>query len=591
MPTYTAPVKDMQFLLHDVLKISEADIPGYADLDTGFTGAVLEEAAKVASDILTPLNAVGDKEGCVLENGVVRTPTGFKAAFETLREGGWMSLDAAPEYGGQGLPYLMHTAVNEAFVSANMAFNMYQGLTHGAYSAIHVHGTEEQKSKWLPKMVTCEWTGTMNLTEPHCGTDLGMMRTKAEPQADGSYKITGQKIFISAGDHDMASNIIHLVLAKAPGGGEGTKGISLFIVPKILVNEDGSFGARNPVSVGKIEEKMGIHGNSTCVMNYDGATGYLLGELHKGMKAMFTMMNEARLGVGLQGYAVAEAAYQNALAYAKDRLQGRDVTGTKNPNGPADPLIVHPDIRRNLMEQKSFVEGARAFTYWGATMIDRAHRLNDDAADGLIGLLTPVLKGFVTDKGFEMSVQAQQVYGGHGYIEEWGMSQFARDARIAMIYEGANGVQALDLVGRKLATDGGKHVMAFFEMVKAECKAHDGDDRMAGLVEPLKAASKQLQQAGMFFMQNGMKNPNAALAGSYDFMHMMGHVCLGLMWLRMAKAAYLALDADAGDRAFYEAKIATGRFYMARQLPACGMHLARIESGADTVMALNAEAF
>jgi alkylation response protein AidB-like acyl-CoA dehydrogenase len=591
MPSYTAPVKDMQFLLHDVLKISEADIPGYGDLDRSFTEAVFDEAAKVSSDILAPLNAVGDREGCVLENGVVRTPTGFKAAFETLRHGGWMSLDAATEYGGQGLPYLMHTAVNETFVSANMAFNMYQGLTHGAYSAILVHGTDEQKAKWLPKMVSCEWTGTMNLTEPHCGTDLGMMRTKAEPQADGSYKITGQKIFISAGDHDMASNIVHLVLAKAPGGGEGTKGISLFIVPKFLVNEDGSLGARNAVSVGKIEEKMGIHGNATCVMNYDGATGWLLGDLHKGMKAMFTMMNEARLGVALQGYAVAEAAYQNALAYAKDRLQGRDVTGVKNPTGPADPLIVHPDIRRNLMEQKSFVEGARALTFWGATLIDSSVRSGDEAAEGLVSLLTPVLKGFLTDKGFEMSVAAQQVYGGHGYIEEWGMSQFARDARIAMIYEGANGVQALDLVGRKLATDGGKHVMAFFEMVKAEVKAHDGDDRMKGFTEPLKAASKQLQQAGMFFMQNGMKNPNAALAGSYDFMHMMGHVCLGLMWTRMARAANDALDAGAGDRDFYEAKIATGRFYMARQLPACGMHLARIETGAETVMALTAEAF
>jgi len=590
MPSYTAPVKDMQFVLHDVLKVSAADIPGYGELDRSFTEAVLDEAAKVAQDILTPLNQVGDVEGCKLENGVVRTPKGFREAFRTLSEGGWMSLDAHPDYGGQGLPYLMHTAVNEAFVSANMAFNMYQGLTHGAYSAILVHGTEEQKRKWLPKMVSCDWTGTMNLTEPHCGTDLGMMRTKAEPQADGSYKITGQKIFISAGDHDMADNIVHLVLAKAPGGGEGTKGISLFIVPKFLVNEDGSLGDRNAVSVGKVEEKMGIHGNATCVMNYDGATGWLLGELHKGMKAMFTMMNEARLGVALQGYAVAEAAYQNSLAYAKDRLQGRDVTGAKNPDGPADPLIVHPDIRRNLMEQKSFVEGARAWAYWGATLIDRAHT-GDAAADGLIGLMTPVLKGFLTDKGFEMAVQAQQVYGGHGYIEEWGMSQFARDARIAMIYEGANGVQALDLVGRKLATDGGKHVMAFFEMVKAECKAHDGDERMKGFVEPLKTASKALQQAGMFFMQNGMKNPNAALAGSYDFMHMMGHVCLGLMWTKMAKAAYEALDAGAQDRDFYEAKIATGRFYMARQLPACAMHLMRIESGADPVMALAAEAF
>ncbi|WP_374646424.1 acyl-CoA dehydrogenase C-terminal domain-containing protein [Tabrizicola sp.] len=590
MPSYTAPVKDMQFLLHDVLQVGASGIPGYGDLDRAFTGAVLEEAAKVAEEILTPLNAVGDREGCKLENGVVRTPTGFKAAFRTLSEGGWMALDAAPEYGGQGLPYLMHTVVNEAFVSANMAFNMYQGLTHGAYSAILAHGTEEQKRQWLPKLVTCEWTGTMNLTEPHCGTDLGLLRTRAEPQADGSYRITGQKIFISAGDHDMAENIVHLVLAKAPGGGEGTKGISLFIVPKLLVNPDGSLGERNAVSVGKVEEKMGIHGNATCVMNYDGATGWLLGDLHKGMKAMFTMMNEARLGVALQGYAVAEAAYQNAALYAKERLQGRDVTGAKNPEGPADPLIVHPDIRRSLMEQRSFVEGARALTYWGATLIDRAHH-GDEAADGLVGLLTPVLKGFQTDKGFDMAVQAQQVYGGHGYIEEQGMSQFARDARIAMIYEGANGVQALDLVGRKLTADGGRHVMAFFEMVKTEAKAHDADPRMAAFTEPLKAASKALQQAGMFFMAEGMKNPNAALAGSHDFLHMMGHVCLGLMWTRMAGAAYAALDAGTSDRAFHEAKIATGRFYMARQLPACAMHLGRIESGADPVMALAAEAF
>jgi len=591
MPVFNAPTKDLQFVLQDLLKVSEQDIPGFADLDRDFTSAVLEEAGKVANNVLAPLNASGDKEGCVLENGVVRTPKGFKEAFEVMKEGGWTAMDCDPAYGGQGLPYVMHTAAQEPFVSANMAFNMYQGLTHGAYSAIYFHGSDEQKATYLPKMVTCEWTGTMNLTEPHCGTDLGLMRTKAEPQADGSYKITGQKIFISAGEHDMADNIIHLVLAKIPGGPEGIKGVSLFIVPKFMVNADGSLGDRNGVAVGKVEEKMGIHGNSTCVMNYDGATGFMIGEMHKGMRAMFTMMNEARLGVGLQGYAQAEAAYQNAVAYANDRLQGRDVTGTKNPEGPADPLIVHPDIRRNLMDQKSFVEGARALTLWGAYLIDRAHKNNDKVADGLISLLTPVIKGFQTDKGFEMCINAQQVFGGHGYIEETGMSQFARDARIAMIYEGANGVQALDLVGRKLAQDGGKHVMAFFEMVKTECKAHDGDERMTGLVEPLKTASKQLQAAAMYFMQNGATNPNNALAGSYDFMHMMGHVCLGLMWVRMAKASYEALDAGAADRAFYETKIATGRYYMARQMPACAMHLARIETGADTVMALDATNF
>ncbi|KAF0175359.1 MAG: acyl-CoA dehydrogenase domain-containing protein [Rhodobacteraceae bacterium] len=590
MTSYTAPVKDMQFLLHDMLAVGGSDVPGYADMDAGFTGAVLDEAGKLASDLLAPLNAVGDRMGCVLENGVVRTPDGFKGAFAALKAGGWTALDADPDYGGQGLPYLMATAVGEIFVSANMAFNMYQGLTHGAYSAIHAHGTAEQKAMYLPKMVSCDWTGTMNLTEPHCGTDLGLMRTRAEPQPDGSYKITGTKIFISAGDHDLADNIIHLVLAKAPGGGEGTRGISLFIVPKFLVNADGSLGARNALSVGKLEHKMGINGSATCVMNYDGAVGWLLGDLHKGMKAMFTMMNEARLGVGLQGYAVAEAAYQNALGYAKDRLQGRDVTGVKNPGGAADPLIVHPDIRRNLMDQKSFVEGARAFTFWAAHLIDRSVRQGDAAAEGLVSLLIPVLKGFQTDKGFEMAVQAQQVWGGHGYVEDNGMSQFVRDARIAQIYEGANGVQALDLVGRKLATDGGKHVMAFFDLVKGFIKENEADARMQAFLPPLKNASKDCQAAAMYFMQHAMKNPNAALAGSYDFMTMMGHTCLGLMWAKMAKAAYAGLDAG-GDADFLQAKIATGRYYMARQLPATALHLARIESGADPVMALAAEAF
>ena len=591
MPIYNAPTKDIQFVLHDLLKVSEQDIPGFEDLDRDFTSAVVEEAGKVATEVLHPLNVVGDTEGCTLENGVVRTPTGFKAAFDQVREAGWTAMDCDPDYGGQGLPYTLNTAAMETMVSANMAFQMYQGLTHGAYSAIHAHGSDEQKQMYLPKMVTCEWTGTMNLTEPHCGTDLGLMRTKAAPQSDGSYKISGQKIFISAGEHDMADNIIHLVLAKIEGGPEGIKGVSLFIVPKFIVNEDGTPGERNGVAVGSIEEKMGIHGNSTCVMNYDEATGYLLGEEHKGMRAMFTMMNEARMGVGLQGYAQAESAYQNAVAYANDRLQGRDVTGAKNPDGPADPLIVHPDIRRNLMDQKSFVEGARAFTYWGALLIDQVHRNKDEEADGLISLMTPVIKGFLTDKGFENAIAAQQVYGGHGYIEEWGMSQYARDARIAMIYEGANGVQALDLVGRKLAQDGGKHVMAFFEMVKTFIKENEGNEALkTEFLEPLKAASKDLQAAGMYFMQNATK-PNNALSGSYDFMHMMGHVCLGLMWARMAKAAMEALEGGASDTEFYETKIATGRYYMARQLPATAMHLARINSGGDTVMALDAANF
>ncbi|SFS66258.1 acyl-CoA dehydrogenase [Sulfitobacter marinus] len=593
MPSYTAPIKDMQFVLHDVLQVTEQIIPGYDELEADFTSAILEEAGKLTSEVLAPLNAVGDKEGCRLENGVVYTPIGFKDAFAKVKEGGWPGLDMPEQYGGQNMPYVMGTAVGEMFSASNQAFTMYQGLTHGAASAILAHGSDAQKDTYLPNMVSCEWTGTMNLTEPHCGTDLGLMRTKAAPQEDGSYKISGQKIFISSGDHDMADNIIHLVLAKIEGGPEGIKGVSLFIVPKFMVNEDGSLGDRNSLSVGSIEEKMGIHGNSTCVMNYDGAVGYLLGEEHKGMRAMFTMMNEARVGVGMQGLAQADVAYQNALDYAKDRLQGRAVTGTENPNGPADPLIVHPDIRRSLMDQKSFVEGARAFILWGANLIDAAHRSNDKDADGLVSLMTPVIKGFLTDVGYDMTVKAQQVYGGHGYIEEWGMSQFTRDARIAMIYEGANGVQALDLVGRKLAQDGGKHVMAFFEMLKTFIKENTGQDAEfdAAYLEPLKAASKDLQAAGMYFMQNGMKNPNNALAGSTDFMHMFGQVCLGYMWAKMGLAAKKALADGTGDASFYETKLATGRYYMARQLPATALHLTRIQTGADTVMALDAANF
>jgi acyl-CoA dehydrogenase len=593
MPIYDAPTRDMQFVLHDVLAVSEAGIPGYEELDRETTAAILGEAAKLSENVLAPLNPVGDAQGCTLENGVVRTPEGFRDAYEQMRAGGWMGLDADPEYGGQGMPYLIGSAVGEMFVSANMAFNMYQGLTHGAYSAIHAHGSEEQKRTYLPNLVDGIWSGTMNLTEPHCGTDLGLIRTKAEPADDGTYRITGQKIWISAGEHDLSENIIHLVLAKAPGGGEGTKGISLFIVPKFLVNADGSLGARNAVTCGGLESKMGIHGNATCVMNYDGATGYLVGELHKGMRAMFTMMNEARIGVGLQGYAQGEVAYQNARAFAQDRLQGRDVTGPANPDGPADPIIVHPDVRRNLLQQKSFVEGARAFTFWGAQMIDRAERAGDAEADAMISLLTPVIKGFLTDKGFETTVLAQQTLGGSGFVKEWGLEQFVRDSRITMIYEGTNGIQSLDLVGRKLGQDGGKAIMAFFEMIKAFNKEHEGADEAfdRDFLEPLKQASKDLQSAGMFFMQQGMKNPQAALSGSYDFMHLFGHVCLGFMWAKMGLAAKAALAEGRGDPAFMEAKLATGRYYMARQLPATGMHLARIGSGAAPVMELDAAQF
>ena len=592
MPSYTAPTQDMQFILNDVLNVGGQDIPGYGDLDSDTLAAIIGEAAKIAENVTAPLNPIGDAQGCTLENGVVRTPEGFKEAFKTVAEGGWMGLDMPEEYGGGGMPYVVQTAVGEMLSAANMAFNMYQGLAHGAMSAIVAHGTDQQKQTYLPPMIEGRWGGTMNLTEPHCGTDLGLMRTKAEPQDDGTYKITGQKIWISAGEHDMVDNIVHLVLAKIPGGPDGVKGISLFIVPKFMVNEDGSLGERNALSCGGLEHKMGIHGNATCVMNYDGATGYLIGEMHKGMRAMFTMMNEARIGVGLQGYAQGDVAYQNALAFAKDRLQGRDVTGVKNADGPADPIIVHPDVRRNLMDQKSFVEGARAFAFWSATMIDRAHRNQDAEADAMMSLLTPIVKGFLTDKGFETTVQAQQTLGGSGFTREWGIEQFVRDARITMIYEGTNGVQALDLVGRKLGLNGGKTVMGFFEMVKGFIKENEGDAALkADFLDPLKAASKDLQAAGMYFMQNGMKNPNNALSGSYDFMHLFGHVCLGLMWAKMAKASSAALAEGRGDPAFHETKLATGRYYMARQLPATSLHLSRIESGADPVMALAAEAF
>ena len=593
MPSYSAPVKDIKFILQNVLKIHNSDIPGYGDLDNDYLNAILEEASKISSEVLAPLNAIGDKHGCRFENGIVYTPPGFKEAFNQLKDGGWTGIDCDIKFGGQGLPYLISIAVGEMFASANMALGMYHGLTHGAYSAIYSHGSEEQKDKYLPNLVNCKWTGTMNLTEPHCGTDLGMMRTKASRNSDGTFRISGQKIFISAGDHDLAENIIHLVLAKIPNGPDGVKGISLFIVPKFLVNEDGSLGERNQVSVGKIEQKMGIHGNATCVMNYDEATGYLVGEEHKGMRAMFTMMNEARLGVGLQGLSQAELAYQNALAYAKDRLQGRDITGVKNPDGLADPIIVHPDVRRNLMDQKCFSEGSRALILWGASIIDKANRNTDTEAEGLIGLLTPVIKGFLTDKGFDMTIQAQQIYGGHGYIEEWGMSQFARDARIAMIYEGANGIQALDLVGRKLPQNQGKNMIAFFEILKTYLtdNQNKSDDFDKIFLEPMKSATDDLESAVVYFMDKGIKNPNEALAGSYDFMHLFGYVCLGLMWCKIAQASYEAINFSSDHDDFHQSKISTGQYFMERQLPFTKLHLARIRAGSDTVMKLSASNF
>ncbi|WP_163270584.1 acyl-CoA dehydrogenase [Chelativorans alearense] len=598
MPTYRAPVQDTVFVIRDVLGYQRHDnLPGFADASPDVLEAILSEGAKLAENVMQPLNRVGDMEGCVRhEDGTVTTPEGFAEAYRQYCGGGWMGLSVPAEYGGQGLPYLVHSAVGEYLVSANMALMMYPGLTQGAIAAILAHGTDEQKQKWLPKMVEGVWTGTMNLTEPHCGTDLGLLRTKAVPNGDGSYKISGQKIFISAGEHDMAENIVHLVLARIEGAPEGVKGISLFIVPKRKVDGAGNNGEENGVSCGSIEEKMGIHGNATCVMNYDEAEGYLLGAENGGLKAMFTMMNEARLGVGLQGHAVGEAAYQNAASYARERLQGRSLSGAKATDKKADPIIVHPDIRRSLMTMRAFNEAGRALILWTALQSDIAHRSEDEKerqeAEDHLALMTPVIKGVLTDKGFEHAVAAQQVFGGHGYIEEHGMSQFVRDARIAMIYEGANGIQALDLVGRKLAQNGGRAVQTFFKTVGEFCEENRTDEKMAPYTKALKKGLNDLQAATMWLMQNAMQKPENAGAASYDYMHLLGLVALGYMWGRMVKVAQDGLAAGAdGSADFLEQKLVVGRYFMERVMPETAAHLARVSSGADTMMALPAEAF
>src|SRR5688572_3174104 len=598
MPIYKAPVDSVMFLLRDVLGYERySNLPGFADAPLDIVEAVLGEAARFCEEVLQPLNRSGDQEGCTRHaDGSVSTPAGFREAYRSYAAAGWVGLAADPQYGGQGLLYTLGAVLNEFVTSANMAWGMYTGLAQGAITALVQHGTEEQKALYLPKLVSGEWAGTMNLTEPHCGTDLGLIKTKAAPAEDGSFRIFGQKIFISAGEHDFTENIVHLVLARIEGSPEGVKGISLFVVPKFLVDAGGGLGARNAVSCGSIEEKMGIHGNSTCVMNYDGATGWLVGQADKGLRAMFTMMNEARLAVAVQGLAMSEVACQNAAAYARERRQGRALSGAKEPGEKADPILVHPDIRRILMSVGAFNEAARALVLWTALRADVARRSGDDkdrqSADDFLGLLTPVLKGVLTDRGFPTAVEAQQVFGGHGYIAEHGMEQFVRDARIAMIYEGANGIQALDLVGRKLPKDGGRAIVAFFNEVGGFLRENADSEALNPYLKPLGQGLDHLQKATMWLMQNGVARPDHAGAASTDYMHLFGLIALGYMWAQIAKAAAEKLRDGADGRGdFYAARLTLGRFFMERTMPESAAHLARISAGADTLMALPADVF
>ena len=615
MPSYKAPVEDFMFLLHDLLEIEKQDFPGFADLTPDMTRAILEGGAKFCEEVLQPLNQVGDEEGCVLENGVVRTPTGFKEAFKRYCDDGWNRLGAPEELGGAGMPSIVTFAFNEMGTSANQAFAMYPGLTTAAYSALAATGEPWMREHVVPKMVAGEWTGTMCLTEPHCGTDLKLMKTKAVEQEDGTYRISGTKIFISGGDHDMTDNIVHMVIAKVPDEDgklqDDLSTVNFFMVPKVLVDpETGELKSRNGVSTGAVEKKMGIKGNATCVLNFDDAVAYRLGgrpqpksaeggEAKKsksaGMAGMFGMMNAARMGVGIQGIAIGEVAYQNGVTYANERLAGRALTGAQNEDGPADPIIVHPDVRRLLISSRSFVEGARALAMWVSYLFTAQVHAKDDkerevAAD-LAQFMTPIIKAYFTDKGFEAANASMQVYGGHGYIREWGMEQFVRDSRINQVYEGANGVQALDLVGRKMTAKGGRATLAFFGVIEEFLKENEGNADLAFVVGPTKKAYADASAAASWLMENGMKNPNNAGAASYDVLTLFGILSVGLMWGRMAKVAQGKIAAGDGNADFYKRKLTLAKYWMEREMPMTASLLARLQAGADTIMELDAANF
>ncbi len=596
MPSYKAPTVDYQFLMHHVFDLeSYNNLSPFKEASPDLIDAILEEAAKLTENVFQPLNQSGGEEGCKLENGTVLTPKGFKKAYDEYVNGGWQGMTGDPEYGGQGLPMAIGLAINEMLVSSNWGLSMYPGLTKGAAETIHTWGTDEQKNTYLPKMMSGEWSGTMNLTEPHCGTDLGLLRTKAEPNDDGSYNISGTKIFISAGDHDLTDNIIHLVLARISGAPEGTDGISLFIVPKIIINDDGSLGDRNGVNCGSLEEKMGIHSNATCLLNYDNARGFLIGEENKGMRAMFTMMNEARLGVGVQGLAIAEVANQNAAEYARDRLQGRALSGAKYPDQAADPIIVHPDVRRMLMTNRAFTEGARAMVMWAALQFDISkfdeNEENRNKAEDMLSLMTPVIKSYMTDQGVEAASRAMQCLGGHGYINEWGMTQFLADARIAPIYEGTNGIQAMDLIGRKLPSKNGEVIRDYFAMIQNFIDENKNNEDLSHYTSLLEKALQRQQAATMWLMQNAMSDPDQAGATAHYYLNLMALVSMGYFWADMVEKSKKMLAAGEGNADFLKSKITTANFFFNHLLPETTSLRYKIEAGAKDVMDLDAEAF